>query len=149
MNLTEITWETIKVIWENYLWVGREDIRPISTMTFAGPIDMQIKKLYSPIFYGCFDNSKLVGVISGHQTSTDSYRVRGIYVFDEYRGKGIAQILFSSIENHAKLLGVKYIWSYPRLSALPAYLKFGFTATGAIENTGFSGPNIKAIKELR
>lgn len=143
-----IAWEKIEEVWRTLLWPGRSDIIPISCMTHDGDIDINIKNTYHPIHHGIYVYNELVGVISGHQTSVDYYRCRGIYVKEDYRGFGISKILFGVVESDAVNSGCSHIWSYPRISSIIPYKKFKFVESGEVENIGYSGPNIRVIKKI-
>jgi GNAT superfamily N-acetyltransferase len=144
-----ITWDQIRIIWEKFLWPGRNDILPISCMNFVGGTDVAIKENFCPAHHGIYINNILAGVVSGHKTSNYEYRCRGIYIHKNFRNNKYSAYLFESVEQDAIKNDCAIIWSYPRLSALNAYKKFGFNVAGDIENTGFSGPNIRVYKKLR
>ena len=153
MICKKISFETILPVWQNKLWSGRHsDIEPLSAMTwpFEGdpePIDMNIFE-YTPTFWGVYIDDKLVGVNSGHRTTDWQYRSRGIWVDPDYRGKGIAELLFSMLQNQATLEGCEMIWSIPRKTALKAYTKFGFSTVGDYISTETADANIYAMKRI-
>lgn len=144
-----ISWDEISTVWKNYLWIGRKDINPISCMKFTNGIDATIKKKFVPTHHGIYVNDRLVAVISGHKSSDVEYRCRGIFIHKEFRSQGYSRMLFDLVTKDAADNNATIIWSYPRLSALYAYTKAGFTEAGEIENTGFSGPNIRVYKKIR
>ncbi|MNT53368.1 Acetyltransferase (GNAT) family protein [compost metagenome] len=126
-SIKEISYSDVLPIWENKLWPQRQDpIRPLSSMSLGGSYDMDIYKNAKPSFMGLFHDTKLVGVLSGHPSSGEHYRVRGLYVDEGYRRKGGAHRLFAAFQDLAFKEGHKVLWSYPKLEALPVYLKFGF-----------------------
>jgi GNAT superfamily N-acetyltransferase len=153
MHAKKIDFNTIVDIWQHKLWPDRESaIEPMSAMTwpFEGdpqPINMSIFE-FEPMFWGVYMDDKLVGVNSGHRTSAHQYRSRGIWVDPDYRGKGIANLLFCMLENQAIIEGAEMIWSIPRKTALPAYTKFGFMTVGDFLETETSDANIYAIKRI-
>jgi len=144
-KLSNCTWEEIKPIWQNELWPGREDVEPVNSMCRNGGHDKIIKKAV-PYFLKYHDDDTVLGVISGHISSDTDFRVRGIFVYPEYRKQGISQILFAGIEAKAIWNGSKILWSYPKIPALNVYLRYGFTTFGEIETTGFSKENIRVMK---
>ena len=143
-----IEWYDISEIWRDLLWKDREDIIPISCMTHDGKIDASIKHKYIPVHHGIYVNDELAGVISGHNTSEIYYRCRGIYIKESYRGFGLSKLLFGLVESEASYKNCLYIWSYPRMSALGSYKKSGFVEYGEVENSGYSGPNIRVCKKI-
>jgi GNAT superfamily N-acetyltransferase len=153
MNTNKTSFETILPIWQTKLWPTRVSaIEPMSAMTwpFEGnpqPINISIFD-YEPTFWAVYDGDKIVGVNSGHRTTDFQYRSRGIWVDPDYRGKGIADTLFSMLQNQAVIEGCEMIWSIPRKTALKAYTKFGFETVGDFIETETSDANIYAMKRL-
>ena len=153
MLTRKISFETILPIWQNELWPNRQSaIEPMSAMTwpFEGshePIDMSIFD-YTPTFWGVYIDDKLVGVNSGHRTANVQYRSRGIWVDPDYRGRGIAQMLFSMTEHQALVEGCLLVWSIPRKTALSSYTKFGFETVGGYIETETADANIYVKKFL-
>jgi GNAT superfamily N-acetyltransferase len=104
---------------------------------------------YPATFFGIFDQDKLVAVNSGHLTTQQEYRSRGLWVDPNYRGMGLAQIILLSTIDQAKQEGVDMVWSIPRLTALPAYERAGFKTVGDLIDEGVEfGPNIYCYLEL-
>jgi len=153
MLTTKISFDTILPIWQDKLWPNRESaIEPMSAMTwpFEGapdPIDMSIFD-YKPTFWGVYIDDKLVGVNSGHRTHHTQYRSRGIWVDPDYRGRGIAQQLFTLTEHQALVEGSLLLWSIPRKTALSSYTKFGFETVGGYIETETADANIYVKKFL-
>lgn len=153
MLTTKISFDTILPIWQDKLWPNRQSaIEPMSAMTwpFEGapdPIDMSIFD-YKPTFWGVYIDDKLVGVNSGHRTNHTQYRSRGIWVDPDYRGKGIAQQLFTLTEHQALVEGCLLVWSIPRKTALSSYTKFGFETVGGYIETETADANIYVKKFL-
>jgi GNAT superfamily N-acetyltransferase len=151
MKIERLTFEQIFDVWNNELWPDRQStIETHSAMTwpFEGnpqPIDMNIFT-YTPTFWGMFIDNKLIGVNSGHKTSDTQYRSRGIWVDPEYRGKGLAQYLFTITEHRAILEKCNMIWSIPRKTALSSYTNYGFDTVGDFIKTETSEANIYVKK---
>lgn len=145
-----IEWEQILPVWRDKLWPGRKsEIKPINGIKFMGGFDRNIEHS-TPTFFGAFSNDELIGVNSGFRTDVDSYRSRGLYVEHTYRRQGIAQLLLHAIEAQAIFEGHSLLWSMPRATSMPAYLKFGFVRVSNFfdENVEF-GPNCFASKYIR
>lgn len=149
MKLKQITFSEIKYIWLNYLWLDRKSpIKPTNGLLLGGGWIKDIES-NTPTFWGIFDNDKLIGVNSGHKAENNMYRSRGIYVFPEYRGQGIAQKLLKATEEQAKKENCSKIWSMPRESSLKTYLKFGFKLYSDNQAVGMEfGPNYYVIKDI-
>lgn len=143
MILKKITFEDILPFWSEKLWLNRKSpIKPMSSMTFWRDYDMEIYNKYCATFWGVYDSGSIVGVNSGHRTSDVHYRSRGIWVDPNLRGKGIAQILFSGLEEQARQEGCKLAWSIPRKSAMKAYTNYGFIQVSEYFDEGMEfGPN--------
>jgi len=146
-----IEFEDIKDIWTNKLWPNREsEIKSMSSMTYKGGYDMEIYKKYLPTFFAVYNNNgKIIGVNSGHRTTDELYRSRGIWVDPAYRNQGVAGILFCETFGQAMKEQCKSVWSVPRKDALSAYKKVGFEQTSDFFNEGMEfGPNCYVHAEL-
>ena len=147
MRLERLDFNTIKTIWENNLWPNRTsaiETHSVMTWPYEGnpeQYDMDIFN-YPATFWGAYLDNKLVGVNSGHKTTDEQYRSRGIWVDPEYRKRSVAQMLFLMTAHQAKVEGCEMLWSIPRKIALPAYTKFGFETVGDYIITETSDANI-------
>lgn len=144
-----ISFEEILPVWSKYLWPNRKSpIKPLSSIKYLGGYDMAIYN-NKPTFIGLFADTTLIGVNSGFLTSPNYYRVRGIYIFPEYRGKNLSELIFSALDKIALDEGAKYVWSMPRKSALSVYLRHGFLRTSDWFEEGVEfGPNCYVNLEL-
>src|SRR5210317_1798640 len=116
MQVSRIDFNTIQSIWKNKLWPNRNSaIETHSAMTWpfeGNPESIDIKIFdYPATFWGAFLDNKLVGVNSGHRTTIEQYRSRGIWVDPEYRKRGVAQMLFLMTAHQAKVEGCEMLWS--------------------------------------
>lgn len=146
-----VDFETILPIWKNKLWPERIDpIRPMSSMTYLGGYDTTIYEKYNPTFFVVYNVvGDIIGVNSGHRTSDNLYRSRGLWVDPKYRLKGISGILFCELHGQSMKEGCTAIWSIPRKSALPAYEKYGFNRTSDFFDEGMEfGPNCYVYKDI-
>lgn len=153
MYTQEITFDQINSVWSSKLWPDRQSaIEPMSAMTWPEsslePYDITIFDKYQPTFWGVFVNDELIGVNSGHRTTSTQYRSRGIWVDPEYRKYGYSQHLFYLTQKKATEEGCNMLWSIPRRTALRAYEKFGFTTVGNFFATETSEANVYVIKEI-
>mgnify|MGYP000105373015 CR=1 FL=1 len=71
-----------------------------------------------------------------------------IFVDPDYRGRGIAQQLFTLTEHQALVEGSLLLWSIPRKTALSSYTKFGFETVGGYIETETADANIYVKKFL-
>jgi GNAT superfamily N-acetyltransferase len=148
--IEEISFDEILPFWRDKLWPDRISmIEPASSMLYLGGYDVAIKNMYKPRFFAVRDKDCIVGVNSGHQTTSLFYRSRGIYVEPTCTSQGAGRLLIAAVEQAAKEVGCKYLWSIPRLSALPFYEKCGFKRTSELFDQGMEfGPNCYCLKEL-
>lgn len=125
--IREISFLDILPIWRDYLWVSRiSDIESNSAMNFLGGYDLY-NMTTKPTFLAYVVNNTIVGVNSGHMCTLNQYRSRGLFVFEEYRGRGIGSKLLIATIDHAKSEEAELCWSYPRESSWLTYRSAGFT----------------------
>lgn len=151
-NTATVNFDSILPIWKEKLWPGRKDaIRPMSDIVYGGGHDSTIYKNFKPTFFVVFNlSNEIIGVNSGHRSSIDLYRSRGLWVDPQYRRMGISGILFNELHMQAIKENCKAIWSIPRKEALPAYKKYGFVQTSDFFDRGMEfGPNCYAYKEIK
>jgi ribosomal protein S18 acetylase RimI-like enzyme len=154
--IKEITFEEIRKIWEKYLWAeyvkDGYTINPInltsqknyclSAVNFISNLNL-LAKIIRPTYIGYFLDDKIIGVESGYKTSVVHYRLRGLWVHEDHRHKGIATKLIRYLEDRCRK---PFLWTIPRESALDFYLKYGFKVDGKSAKTIY-GQNYFAIKE--
>jgi len=154
LEIIETSFEAVHDMWSRYLWPGRQDIRPMSSMTDAENIDMTIYEKYEPTFWAVYiknrdtNDLELIGCNSGHRTAERIYRSRGLYVDQEYRGNGIAQMLLRRLLIKAKLENCHTVWTLPRKESLRAYTAAGFEQRSEFFGTDTSNANCYAVAEL-
>lgn len=153
MQVEKITFDQIHTVWKNHLWPHRTSaIESHSAMTWpycGDQPEFDITVFDQPAAYwAVFDHGKLIAVNSGHCSSADHYRSRGLWVDPAHRGKGLAQLLFQATEKQAQLEGCAMLWSIPRRSALRSYVAHGFNTVGDFFGTETSEANIYVIKYL-
>jgi GNAT superfamily N-acetyltransferase len=153
MDIRKITFEEIKpywkILWEDYINEGC-DISKVNIWTqnnYCYKVieyfnDEQLVNILKPVYVGYFIDNDIVGVESGYKTNIDYYRIRGLWVNEDNRSKGIATELVKWFERRSK---EKYIWTIPRETSLGFYLKNGFKVTGKVKS--IYGKNYFAIKE--
>ena len=143
-----IDWPTILNIWENFLWPNRVSaIETNSAMVYLHGYDMKNMST-TPTFYGYELDGKIVGVNSGHLCGDNSYRSRGLYVFPEYRNRGIGVKLLSATIKQADAEKANMVWSLPRKTSWNTYSKAGFILSSAWHPTETSDENAYCMVNL-
>jgi len=125
--ITNTDFNTIDKIWREFLWSTRiSKIETHSAMLLDGTYD--IKNFdYPPTFLIYLIDDKIVGCNSGHMCSDNTYRSRGLYVFPEYRKKGIGKALLEYTINNGIRENADAIWSFPRYESWNTYQSAGFS----------------------
>lgn len=133
--ISKTDFKTINDIWSEFLWPSRiSKIESHSAMLLDGTYD--IKNFDNePTFLLFIDQGKIAGCNSGHLCSDNTYRSRGLYVFPEYRKKGIGKELLKSTINIGIEQQANLIWSYPRYESWSTYSSAGFTLAGQWEKS--------------
>lgn len=132
-EIRKISFWDIFPIWNNYLWPNRDsDIESFSTIIYnTFPYEFDFKCADNKItFLGAFVGNRLVGVNSGHLVGDNTYRSRGLYVFNEFRNIGIGVDLLLATTQCAIMEQAKFCWSMPRKSSINTYLTANFTPVG-------------------
>lgn len=91
--------------------------------------DMGIEEDLDGIHFGAFKGNRLVGVISLFQKGED-FQFRKVAVDPSAQNVGIGSKMLNYITDFALAEGGKRLWCNARLTAIPFYLKHGFTTTG-------------------
>ena len=129
LEIRYLSFEEILPIWSEYLWPNRTSIiEPYSAIEYNS-LPYTYNLTYSACnstFFGLYEDMHLVGVNSGHPTG-ESYRSRGLYVFNQYRGNNYGAILLSETVEFAKNNGYKFAWSIPRQTSIRSYNAAGFS----------------------
>jgi len=93
------------------------------------------------VWYGAFDNDKLVGIGSIKFVKTLKFdhiaHLSGIYVQKEYRGRGVGKLLFKTRIDEAfknpYIRKIKLIVNLSQENAIELYKSFGFKVVGKME----------------
>jgi GNAT superfamily N-acetyltransferase len=94
-------------------------------MCFLGGYDL-VNMDPIPTFFAFIVDGEIAGVNSGHMCKDNHYRSRGLYVFPDFRGKGIGTILLKATIAQAKAETAVLCWSYPKKTSWKSYLAAGF-----------------------
>lgn len=150
MKIEVVDFETVRTSWVNNLWLGRTDVKPMSSMVYNNPgvHDMTIYTKYNPTFWAMFDQGNVIAVNSGFRTEDDLYRSRGIWVHPSHRGYGISREFFEVLQNQAEIEDCEAIWSYPKRDAIKAYEAAGFQRTSQWFDNNDYGVNCYVLKDI-
>ncbi len=142
-------------VWRTELWPGRNNIRPLSSMTWdhfnkTAGTDISIYNKYQARFWAMLDRSdNIKAIAAGHQVDNSYYRTRGIWVASDVRGGGLISCVLWAVCREAADLGCSIVWTLPRKKALNAYIRAGFTQDSEFFDEGvLYGPNCYAICRL-
>lgn len=80
---------------------------------------------------------------SGPPSERDHWRVRGMAVLPEVRGRGIGTALLAGLLDHAREGGADLVWCNARVRAVTLYERAGFTATGGVFDIPDIGPHLR------
>lgn len=147
-RIENIDFETILQVWKSELWPERiSEIEPVSCMVFGGGVDPDYLKA-EPEFWAYYVKDQIIGVNSGHPTD-NGYRSRGLWVHPDYRRQGIGAHLIALTLIRARSLEKNYVWSFPRLEALPVYKAVGLQPVGGIRASGDAFPGVKNVYAIK
>lgn len=148
IQIKKITFNEIFNVWRFKLWPERSSpIKTHSSMTLNGSIDMNVYN-NTATYFGIFDKENLIAANSGHKSSLDEYRSRGLWVDINYRKKGLGKMLLQATIDQARLENCSLIWSIPRKQALSVYLGVGFRKAGDFFSTETASLNCYVIMQL-
>lgn len=130
-----VDFNSIYQIWRLHLWPERKSpIEQTSAMSYLGGYDLKNMD-NAPTFFAYFINNNIVGVNSGHMCFDRTYRSRGLFVFPEFRGNGIGQLLLEETIKQGHKENAHTVWSYPKISSWNTYLNAGFSLASDWENS--------------
>ena len=144
--IKKISASDIFPIWAKKLWPGRQEIKSHSAMCFLQGHDMRNIK-YPATFFGYYVDGVLAGVNSGHGT-VNGYRSRGLWVDEQYRGRGIGRSLLLATIEQGKEEYFDMVWSLPRQPSWPVYASAGFVLASDWHATDTSDSNAYCQKLL-
>lgn len=141
IEITEVLFEIVYPIWKNYLWPERQSvIEDISLINLQGQIDGSIQDLKPiPRFFCIKNKDQICAVTSLHETAKDEYRLRGTWVSDKERGRGLGKnFIHQVIERYVS--GGSRVWTMSRANNVSFYSKIGFQVRQQIEQYEY-GPH--------
>jgi GNAT superfamily N-acetyltransferase len=146
--IKQIDYAEIHSVWSTYLWPNRLDIKHMSSMQYLSGHNIKIYDMYKPYFFAYFIDNNIVGVNSGHKSSDNEFRSRGLYVFEKYRNKGIGKKLLEYAIFLGKSEDCNTCWSIPKKIALSTYLSAGFKQTTDFFKTETSDENCYVVVNI-
>ena len=159
-KIRQADFNEILPIWKNQLWPGRKSpIERSSSICLGGGYKMDY--LSREVFYFICERSvgplsgpwarrrgPPAGVVSCFATEEKEFRMRGLYVFPQFRSRGIAKALALKCQSVAAEQGGKQLWTLARETKKAFYKKLGFTHFfGRTEDYEF-GPHLFARMAL-
>lgn len=136
------TFEEVSPVWKEKLWGEAYKFEPTSAMCFRGGYDAEINRKYPPMFLVAEDGGRIVGVLSGHLTSSEHFRARGLFVDPDYRHQSIATTLILMMADEGRRRNARLLWAAPRASSWPIFEGLGFKKESDFTHEGFLfGPN--------
>lgn len=148
-TLQKSNFNEIHLVWQNHLWQGRQSpIEPISCIDENGSLDLSLLEA-KPHFWKLESETKeIVGVLSGHKTSSASFRSRGLWVHEKWRRRGLGEMLMLGLFDEARKQGCEKVWTMPRQTSWSFYEKMQFQKRAAIHAYEF-GPHYLADYQLK
>ncbi|QIK54874.1 GNAT family N-acetyltransferase [Dysgonomonas sp. HDW5B] len=108
--------------------------------------DVWLQRINEEYFIVCGIENQIVGFCS---LKPDGY-LNTLFVHKDFQGKGIAKALLSTIEQHAKEVGIEELSADVSLTANGFFMKNGYTDLGQqIVCIGIPMINSKMIKQLK
>lgn len=98
---------------------------------------------------GAFDGEEVIGVGSVFPEPLpgsglrDTWRIVGMAVRQELRGRGIGGAMLERLLAHAAAQAAKLAWCNSREAAVPLYRRFGFTSTGPHDLGNHEGRRVR------
>lgn len=128
IDITE--YNIIKNFWSTELWPNRI-FKHASSMLYLQPNKYDIKIYNNNMYYLTLKyNDIIIGTNSFFKSEENFLRSRGLWINKNYRGNNLSKMFFDyAINNICHMEKCKYIWSYPRKSAINSYLKNNFKKT--------------------
>ena len=100
------------------------------------------------IHMGVFEKDILIGCILTSPLENNVLKMRQVAIDNEFQGKGVGSRLVKFCEEFAIKKGYKVITMHARKTAMPFYIKLGYTVEGD-EFTEVSIPHYEMIKNLQ
>ena len=136
----------VEPIWREELWPHRTSvIETHSAMQwpYGEVLPEYNPDVYSftPSFVCVRHGSDIVAVNSGHLTTPEYYRTRGIWVHPDHRSQGLAQLTYDHLLKIAQSESAIMMWCIPRSTSLQMHVRWGFSEVGEPRETETHGKN--------
>jgi GNAT superfamily N-acetyltransferase len=103
---------------------------------------------------GAYSDGDLLGIASVYteapagEIDPCAYRLRGMAVVPEARGRGCGRALVQACVRHVLAHGGNRLWCNGRVSALGFYTALGFEPVGERFDLPFSGPHYRMVRRV-
>lgn len=147
IRIVPASFAEVATVWAKHLWAGRNDIEPYSAIKYGTyPYQYELSYKDQPAtFLTALIDDQLAGVNSGHGTG-QSYRSRGLFVFPQFRRRGVGQALLLATVRQALDEDRCFVWSLPRQTSLSTYLAAGFRQDSPWFGTQTSDANCYVVQ---
>jgi GNAT superfamily N-acetyltransferase len=118
-------------------------------------VEFQGDRRPGALHLGAFEGARLVGVASvlpdRHPVlpDGDAWRIRGMAVDEDARGRGVGGLLLQACVDHARSLGAALVWCNARVRAVAFYERHGFVVDGDVFDVDVIGPHVRMHRPLR
>lgn len=139
--IVEVRFRVVLQVWKKFLWPNRKSkIERLSCIAKDGAIDSSITK-YKSRFFACYKEGVLAGVVSCHPVSKNTLRLRGIYVFAEFRKQNVGVQLVEHVKKVASASEFKEVFGLIRVTNKVFFEKNGFVVYQETNQYEF-GPHV-------
>lgn len=140
---------TIRMIRPEETYPLRHKVLRPSQASELCPFDLDEHK--DSFHLGAFQGDLLVGILSAVPLDEkgvereDVFRIRGMAVDADSRGRGIGTLLLQSAAKHLERQGPCRLWCFARSHAVPFYIRNGFVIVGEEFEIEGVGPHFTMI----
>lgn len=140
---------TIRMIRPEETYPLRHKVLRPSQASELCPFDLDEHK--DSFHLGAFQGDLLVGILSAVPLDEkgvereDVFRIRGMAVDADSRGRGIGTLLLQSAAKHLERQGPCRLWCFARSPAVPFYVRNGFVIVGEEFEIEGVGPHFTMI----
>ena len=129
-NIRQIDADTILYVWKNRLWPNRISAIESHSAMMITPGTYDMGNFLLPVWcYGYYLNEELIGVNSGHLCTDGLLRIRGFWVEEEHRRRGIGKKLLLKTIEAGRINKATGVWAFPRKTSWPIFESIGFKQT--------------------
>ncbi|MDR0325920.1 MAG: GNAT family N-acetyltransferase [Oscillospiraceae bacterium] len=82
------------------------------------------------------------------EPDTPAYRLRGMAVLPEARGRGVGTLMLLAGTDRVKQMGIGLLWCDARIGAVDFYLRHGWERHGELFEIPTAGPHYRMIRAM-